>query len=173
MEPFDKQELLLRIRNLIQMQQELQTQLRRKVIDSGVLLTHAEITSADERFLKKLVTIIEKHLPDSDFRLQVIAREIGMSRAHLNRKLKGVVGQKTNEFIRTLRLKRAAELLAANYGSVAEVAYECGFNHLSYFTRCFKEQYKEPLRFKIQMITLQRVSSRVTIYRLAGKEQCR
>ena len=71
----------------------------------------------------------------------MFANEMAMSRAHLNRKLRGLLGQRTGEFIRTMRLKRAAELLRQKSGSVSEVAYQVGFNHLSYFARCFKEQY--------------------------------
>ncbi len=66
---------------------------------------------------------------------------MGVSRAHLNRKLAALSGMKTNQFIRTLRLQRAAELLRRRAGSVSEIAFAVGFNHLSYFAACFKEQY--------------------------------
>ena len=84
---------------------------------------------------------MEKHLTDPNFSAEAFAREMAMSRANLNRKLRGLLGQRTSEFIRAMRLKRAAELLRQKSGSVSEIAYQAGFNHLSYFARCFKEQY--------------------------------
>ncbi|MEM7039319.1 MAG: helix-turn-helix transcriptional regulator [Bacteroidota bacterium] len=64
-----------------------------------------------------------------------------MSRVQLHRKLKALSGQTTTEFIRTIRLKRAAQLLEQNFGTVAEVAYAVGFGNLSYFSKCFKAQF--------------------------------
>ncbi|MDZ7293037.1 MAG: helix-turn-helix transcriptional regulator [candidate division KSB1 bacterium] len=69
------------------------------------------------------------------------ARCMAMSREHLNRKLRGLLGLRTSDFIRSIRLKRAAELLRQKAGTVSEIAHEVSFDHLSYFARCFKEQY--------------------------------
>jgi transcriptional regulator GlxA family with amidase domain len=67
--------------------------------------------------------------------------EIGMSRMQLFRKLKALTNQTPSEFIRTIRLKRAAQLLQQKFGNVAEITYEVGFNNLSYFAKCFRELY--------------------------------
>ncbi|RMG35776.1 MAG: AraC family transcriptional regulator [Methanobacteriota archaeon] len=69
------------------------------------------------------------------------SKKIGLSRSQLNLKLRAITGYSTREFVRTLRLKRAAQLLEQGYGNVAEVAYEVGFNSLSYFARVFQKQF--------------------------------
>ncbi|MBN1352473.1 response regulator [candidate division KSB1 bacterium] len=139
--PFEKQELLLRIRNLIEFQHTLQVKLRKELPALDMQISDFPVTSADQRFLAKAMDVAEKNITDPDFNAQTFAREMALSRAHLNRKLRGLVGQRTNEFIRTLRLKRAAILIKQQFGTISEIAYEVGFNHLSYFARSFKEQY--------------------------------
>ena len=64
------------------------------------------------------------------------------TRIFLKRKLKALTGQTPSEFIRTIRLKKAAKLFEQNFGNVAQVAFKVGFNNLSYFAKCFKELYK-------------------------------
>ena len=85
--------------------------------------------------------IVEDRMGDSEFSVDEFSREVGMSRVHLHRKLKALTGQSPSDFIRMIRLKRAAQLLDARAGNVAEVAYQVGFNNLSYFSRCFREQF--------------------------------
>jgi len=139
--PVDIEELNLRLKNLIEFQTKFQERLRKQITTLDVTIAGMPVTSADERFLKKAMEIVEKEITKSNFNATKFANEMAMSRAHLNRKLCGLLGQKTNEFIRTIRLKRAAELLRKGSGSVSEIAYQVGFNHLSYFARCFKVQY--------------------------------
>ncbi|RMF57768.1 MAG: AraC family transcriptional regulator [Calditrichaeota bacterium] len=69
------------------------------------------------------------------------SKKIGLSRSQLNLKLRAITGYSTREFVRTLRLKRAAQLLEQGYGNVAEVAFEVGFNNLSHFTKIFKSHF--------------------------------
>jgi AraC-like DNA-binding protein len=71
----------------------------------------------------------------------MIAKEVGVSRMLLHTKLKALTGQSTGEFIRTLRLKRAAQLLQQGSGNVTEVAYDVGFQSLSYFAKAFRKQF--------------------------------
>ena len=73
--------------------------------------------------------------------METFAAALAMSRIQLYRKLKALTDQSPTEFVRTLRLRRAAQLLAAQAGNVAEVAYLVGFNNLSYFSKCFREMY--------------------------------
>jgi DNA-binding response OmpR family regulator len=139
--PFDKQELKLRINNLLQFQRRLQEQLRKQIIAAGTKIFDAQISSRDDKFINKIMQVAEQQITNPDFSPEKLAREVGMSRAHLNRKLKGLLNQRTNDFIRTMRLKRAALLLEKKAGNVSEIAYEVGFNHLAYFARSFKKQY--------------------------------
>jgi AraC-like DNA-binding protein len=97
--------------------------------------------SPDEVFLGKLVALIERHISDPELNIQKICDELGISYMQLYRKLKALVGQNTNEFVRTIRLKKAAQLLAVGGFNVTEVMYEVGFNSRSYFSKCFHELY--------------------------------
>src|SRR5690606_13444410 len=97
--------------------------------------------SADERFLQKLMALVEEHLADPDFTIEELQKDMGISRMQLHRKLKALTDKSATEFIRTIRLKRAAEMLQKGQDNVSQVAYQVGFNSLSYFTKCFKEQF--------------------------------
>ena len=80
-------------------------------------------------------------MSDTDFSVERLVVEIGMSRVQLHRKLKALTDESTSEFIRTIRLKRAASLLEQGYGNVSEVMYQVGFNSVSYFASNFKQRY--------------------------------
>jgi AraC-like DNA-binding protein len=99
------------------------------------------VTSLDERFLEKVLGIIEAHMDDEDFSIEELSREAGFSNMHFYRKIRALSGQTPSQFLRTIRLKRAAELLASNSDNVTQIAYSVGFSSLSYFNKCFKEQF--------------------------------
>jgi AraC-like DNA-binding protein len=105
----------------------------------------------DKLFLQKVLQIIEKNMDQTSFTMEQFSKELGISRVHLHRKLKTLIDQSASEFIRSIRLKRAAYLLQQRTGSVSEIAYISGYNNLSYFTRCFKAQYGvTPSEYSIQ-----------------------
>jgi DNA-binding response OmpR family regulator/nitrogen-specific signal transduction histidine kinase len=139
--PLVARELRLRVRNLIEQQRKLRRRISREIAIPEMKLSSLNVSSADERFLQRATAVLEEHLTDPDFDPEAFATAMAISRVHLNRKLRGLLGLRTSDFIRNLRLKRAAELLRAKSGTVSEIAYQVGFNHLSYFARCFKEQY--------------------------------
>ena len=99
------------------------------------------VTSADEVFLKKAMDIVEAHMSDPDFSVEMMVKEIGMSRSKLYLKLKALTDQSTSEFIRTVRLKRAVQLLEKSDMTIKEIMYMTGFNTASYFSKCFKKQF--------------------------------
>ncbi|MEX0315283.1 MAG: ATP-binding protein [Allomuricauda sp.] len=136
--PFDKKELIARVKNLIDQRQRLREKYSRQLTLEPKNLA---ITSVDERFLEKLTRILEKRLDDSDFGVEDLAKETAMSRTQLFRKMRALVNQSPQDFIRDFRLKRAAQLLENNAGNISEVAYQVGFNNLSYFTKRFKELF--------------------------------
>ncbi len=136
--PFDKKELAVRVKNLIRQRQLLRRKYSRQVILEPKTVA---ITSADERFLKKAMHLLEVHLDDSTFSVEIFSRELGMSRTQLFRKLQALTNRSPQDFIRDFRLQRAAELLRKKAGNISEVAYQVGFNNLSYFTKRFKEQF--------------------------------
>ncbi len=139
--PIAGRELQLRIKNLIERQLKLREHFRKELLTLEGRRDSFALASADEKFLHKAREILEKHLANPNFGPDAFARAMALSRPHLNRKLLGLLGQHTNEFIRAMRLKSAAELLRQKSGTVSEIAFRAGFNHLSYFARCFKEQY--------------------------------
>ena len=136
--PFDAAELLARVFNLIKLRQQLRARFGREITLQPKDLA---LTSMDEQFLTRAMQIVEEHMSESELGVEFLAHKIGMSRVHLNRKLRALTDQTANEFIRTLRLKRAAQLLAKKSATVLEIAYEVGFNNPSYFAECFEKQF--------------------------------
>jgi transcriptional regulator GlxA family with amidase domain len=95
----------------------------------------------DEKFLNKLIELVEINMSDEKFGVEQLSKEIGMSRSQLHRKLKALLGQGPNQFIRVFRLRRAHDLLKQKSITAAEVAFEVGFNSPSYFTKCFHDLF--------------------------------
>lgn len=136
--PFDAEELLVRINNLIEQRRRL-----REKFASKLSFTPEEVSvnSVDESFMQRALGIMDEHLADPDFTAEQFASEMGHSRSGLHQKLKGLTGLSATEFIRSIRLKRAASLIRQNSGSISEIAYSVGFNHLSWFAECFRKQF--------------------------------
>ncbi len=101
-----------------------------------------EITTLDEQFLEKAKKIVEEHMEDQNFSVKVMQEELGLSHSKLYRKIKGILGTTPNDYIRNIRLRRAAQLLEADDGlNISDVAFQIGFSDLSYFGVCFKKQF--------------------------------
>ena len=136
--PFVPGELLVRIENLI----ESRVQLREKYKQEGVLRPKdITVNSVDEKFLTRLVEIVEENLGNEKFGVEQLGDALNMSRSQLHRKLTALLDQGPNQFIRTFRLQRAYDLLKQNSATTAEIAYQVGFSSPSYFTKCFHEQF--------------------------------
>jgi AraC-like DNA-binding protein len=104
--------------------------------------------SADEKFMLKVKNIIEANLSNADFHNEQFAEAMNLSTSQLSRKLKAIINQSPNNFVRTYRLHRAAEMLTNKTANVSEIAFQVGFENLSYFTKCFKEHFgKVPSEF--------------------------
>ncbi|MBN1790397.1 MAG: response regulator [Bacteroidales bacterium] len=136
--PYNSKELITRTKNLIDQRNKLREKYTHQVFSDAVV---SKVESVDERFLEQARKVIEKNISDCNFDVNSFYPEMGMSRMQLFRKLKALVNQTPGEIIRNLRLQRAAQLLKQNFGNVAEVTYEVGFNNLSYFAKCFREKY--------------------------------
>lgn len=137
--PFNIKELRVRVKNLIEQRKKLRERFSK---DIKLEPKDIAITSADESFLIRAMDIIENHMENSKFEVRDFQDEIGMSRMQLFRKIKALTDNTPSEFIRNLRLKRAAQLMEQNYGNVAQITYKVGFNNLSYFAKCFKELFE-------------------------------
>lgn len=136
--PFSPQELQVRVKNLIEQRKKLRALFNREVKLEPKGVT---ITSADEKFLQRAIEVVEKHMVDPDFSVENFESEMSLSKMQLYRKLKALTDQSPNEFIRQMRLKKAAMLISQQSGNIAEITYEVGFNNLSYFAKCFREMY--------------------------------
>ncbi|MGD9729991.1 MAG: ATP-binding protein, partial [Nitrospiraceae bacterium] len=136
--PFNKEELLLKVRNRISRQQKLREKLRAELMGAAPKVS---VLSEDERFLQTVKEKILERLGDEQLSVESLAEEIGLSRVQLYRKVSGLTDMSVNELIRKLRLQRAAQLLAQQWGPVSQVAYEVGFSNLSYFSKVFKEEF--------------------------------
>ena len=99
------------------------------------------IENADDKLFSKVSEAIKNSLDNSEFSVQQLSEEVGISRVHLNRKMKERYGMSPNAFIRSFRLKQAAYLLVHNKVNVSEVAYKVGFSSHSYFTTAFHEHF--------------------------------
>lgn len=143
--PFNTDVLEVQIVNLLESRKKLREKFSREIILGPQKIT---ITDPDEKFLQKVVKIIEDHISDDKFNAETLGKLVGMSRMQLYRKLRSLSNQTVHEFIRNIRLKRAVQLLEERRMTITEVAYEVGFNDLTYFARCFRKQYqKSPSEF--------------------------
>ncbi|SKB78483.1 Signal transduction histidine kinase [Dyadobacter psychrophilus] len=136
--PFERAELLMRVKNLLASRQHLREHFSRQLLVQPAEIT---VTSTDEKFLTKVFALLDTNLSNADFDVTMFSQEIGMSQTHLHRKLKALLGQSANELIRTFRLKRAASLLSQQHGNVSEIAFMVGFTNPNYFTKCFRDQF--------------------------------
>jgi TolB-like protein/AraC-like DNA-binding protein/Tfp pilus assembly protein PilF len=102
------------------------------------------LNTSDNEFLIKVTESIEQHLDNEQFGVSELAREMGMSRSNLLRKLKKLSGKSVSQFIRELRLNNAMEMLVQESWSVSEVSYKVGFSSVSYFIKCFHDLYGFP-----------------------------
>ena len=137
--PFNAKELLVRIKNLIEQRQKLRSLFANREI--SVDPKQVTVTSIDQKFLEKLLQLLEERSPDPEFGLPDMQVALAMSKTQLHRKIKALTNEAPGEVLRNFRLKRAAQLLSQKEDSVTQIAYKVGFNNLSYFAKCFKERY--------------------------------
>ncbi|TRZ70832.1 MAG: hybrid sensor histidine kinase/response regulator [Bacteroidetes bacterium] len=143
--PFSVDLLEIQVSNLLENRKILRNKFSKELV---IQPADIAITSVDAIFIEKAMNIVDKHITDPDFGSDEFCKEIGMSRSQLHRKLKALTSQPASEFIRTMRLKRAAKLLQESQLSVEEISYRVGFNSPAYFTKCFKALFgKTPSEF--------------------------
>src|SRR5690606_17647058 len=118
--PFNSEELKIRVKNLIKIRKQM-----REKYQSQMLIKPSEVVvpSSQKVFIDRLISLIEKNISNEKFSVEILADEIGLSRAQLHRKIKAITNQSPSEFIRNYRLQRAAELLKQDAGNIAEISY--------------------------------------------------
>ena len=136
--PFSFEMLQSRIRNLLAQQEAM-----RKLFQKQVEVNPSEIsiTSVDEQFIRQAIETVEQHISDPAFSVEDMGRALHMSRVALYKKLLALTGKSPLDFIKTIRLKRAAQLLEKSQFTISEIAYEVGFNNPKYFARTFKKEF--------------------------------
>ncbi|MEM8558491.1 MAG: ATP-binding protein [Bacteroidota bacterium] len=157
--PFDPAELRARVANLIAGRQRLRERFRQegmalvmeetsRAVDVDALDVHPalrvaapDLVSEDEALLTSVREALEAHIADEDFSVDRLAKAVGLSRSQLYRRLRAITGSSASEVIRTVRLERGAQLLAARVGTVSEVAYAVGFKSVSHFSNAFSKHY--------------------------------
>ena len=138
--PFHSKVLLARIENLLR-QRQLLKHLYQGSQEAEKEISESHLEDRDKQFLKQLQTIIQQNLSDSEFGVEDMGQQIGLSRVQLYRKVKAMTGSSVVDLLRKARLAKAKRLLETRSMSVSEVAYEVGFSAPSYFTKCFKEEF--------------------------------
>ena len=138
--PFNMDILRRTIGNLIHMYHTLQLKYGRND-QLEELVEDVKMKSPDEKLLERVMSVINHNLGNADLSVDKIADEVGISRVHLYRKMKELTGQTPHDFIRNIRMKKAANLLASADMNVSEVMYACGFSNAASFSTVFKKMY--------------------------------
>ncbi|MVT08974.1 response regulator [Chitinophaga sp. ysch24] len=139
--PFSTRFLLTNIIRIIEQREKIR---KRFANDPGFFAVHISENEADQQFIEKINLVIEKNLDNSQFSVDEFAAAMKLGRTLFYKKIKGLTGYSPNEYIRLVRVKKAAELLNTGEYTVAEVAYKVGMSDPFYFSKCFKSQFGVP-----------------------------
>ena len=144
--PFSIKYLIVRVAKLIEQREKLQQKFAQ---EPGMPVLPIHVTNKDKEFIDKIHALIEQNMMNVDFSVDIFAQTAGMGRTNFYKKIKGITGHSPNEYLRIIRMKKAAELLATTGLNVSEVSYKVGINDPFYFSKCFKAQFgKSPSQFQ-------------------------
>ncbi|NDV65348.1 two-component regulator propeller domain-containing protein [Bacteroides sp. 224] len=144
--PFSLEYLMLRIVKLIEQREKLQYKF---AYEPGKIENTISTTNKDSQFIEKITVIVEEHLSDPEFTIDDFAQAVNMGRTIFYKKIKGITNYSPNEYLRIVRLKKAAELLKNTDFTVSEIAFQVGFSAPDYFSRCFKDHFeKTPTQYR-------------------------
>ena len=144
--PFNREELLIRIKKLLELRQNLQQYYLKNAglnnhIAPAPALEEINDHKSEDAFVKKIRQAVEQHLTETNFTVEQLCKLVFMSHSQLHRKLDALTGCSPNKFIRIIRLSKAKELLKHPANSIASIASECGYSDPGYFARVFKQEY--------------------------------
>lgn len=138
--PFDLQYLVSSIENILDRRVLLRNALEQGV--SGMAVDMFGLPRKDEEFLEKFSSIIRENLGNAELSNEFLAEQMNMSQSTLVRKIRKLLNTSSNNYVRSMRIAAAAEMLKNSHGNnISEICYSVGFSNLSYFTKCFKEKY--------------------------------
>lgn len=136
--PFNSKELFVRVKNLLEQRRLLREKFSKEEYKKPETVTANPL---DEEFLQKAFSLAEKNLDNVNFDTEAFAKEMFLSRMQLHRKLQAITGQTPGDFVRSFRLKKAAQMLKENRLSVTQIAFAVGYNSPSQFSRAFSKQF--------------------------------
>ena len=136
--PFNIEEFLLRIKNLLSSAERLKDRFQKM---NEPLPAQIAITSIDEALYAKAIKIAKLNIANEDFDVSYFASELGVSRTMLFTKIKAWSNFTPNEFIHEIRMKRAAQLLEQDKIIISQISYKVGFKNPKYFSKCFQKKY--------------------------------
>jgi DNA-binding response OmpR family regulator len=141
--PFNQKELLVRMQKLLELRRKL---FRRYSNGNGLEFSNDPVIQKEDRFFKKLNESIQKNLNDENYNIQTLCEDLAMSKSQLYRKFKALTNKSAAKYIRTLRMKKAKELLRTTSMNITEVGYEVGIKTPSTFSELFKDEFGESPR---------------------------
>lgn len=136
--PFNLDILTLRIQKMLELRAYRQQRFKNQITIQPADIT---ITPLDEKLISSAIKLVEEHISDNEFSVERLSKELGISRVHLYKKMTSITGKSPIEFIRIIRLKRAAQLLRESQLQISEIAYQVGFNNPKNFSKYFKEEF--------------------------------
>ena len=143
--PFAEEHLTVQVENLIKRRKAVYRQFKIEQLSTPKQIT---VTSAEEKMLLKVVSLIETHISDERYTIEALCSDLKISPMQLHRQMKRTIGDSPGKFIQNFRLSRAADLLQLHKMNVSEVAFAVGFSDPKYFRQCFKRKYgKTPLQY--------------------------
>lgn len=144
--PFSVRYLVARIVKLIEQREKLQRRFEQEPAGMNYLI---RCTEKDREFIDNIHRLVEQNIENVDFSVDDFALSAGMGRTNFYKKVKGLTGHSPNEYVRIIRMKKAAELLSLTSLNISEISYKVGINDPFYFSKCFKAQFgKSPSQFK-------------------------
>ncbi|MEM9920715.1 MAG: response regulator [Bacteroidota bacterium] len=136
--PFEKEELLVRLKMLFELRHKLQLRYSGQTSDQA---TEVQIETTEDPFMLKLRRTVIDNIEDEGFGTAELCRALGMSRTQLYRKIKALSGKSTSNFVRSIRLHKAKELLVSSRLNISQIAYEVGFRDPKYFSRTYTREF--------------------------------
>ncbi|MCI0694950.1 response regulator [candidate division KSB1 bacterium] len=136
--PFDAKELLVRVKNLIQLRQKLREKFSSARLQEQMPSIENKL---DQAFLQRVQKVVEENMENEDFGVEELAVKLKLSRTQLHRKISALTNQPASLFIRSVRLHHARKMLEHDGNLINEVAYRVGFSSHAYFTKCFHEEF--------------------------------
>lgn len=137
--PFNSQHLEIRVKKLLESRMKIRDHYRGM---PEFLEEETGLSRLDKKFLAKLTLLIEQNMGKEDVSVEELSEKAGMSRVHLYRKIKKLTDMSVSEFVIVVKLKKSLDLLRNSGKTIAEISYEVGFSSPSYYTRCFRDQFK-------------------------------